>query len=273
MRSSNPSENQLSTMQTSHQIAYITQPLAISAVGCLPFSVNIELGHWTRVTGQLLRKGLESQDSLTTCRRTVGARSAIRFAGRRTEHLRNSMRPQQQRKQQQQQQQDRIPTVDSDESRERLCTLQRAAHAADQISVQVGEYQPGHPSEYRGSSSTTQAEAGSNGCNRSRSRGPIGTSPFPMSSRRSSLSQVEAMAQTESNHFSEKTRMCEHVKNALGHESQGQARADKRASYFTWNINPSLTEGQELMGFGGDLGKKRFTSLRRSRKPMVCRER
>ena len=92
MRSSNPSENQLSTMQTSHQIAYITQPLAISAVGCLPFSVNIELGHWTRVTGQLLRKGLESQDSLTTCRRTVGARSAIRFAGRRTEHLRNSMR-------------------------------------------------------------------------------------------------------------------------------------------------------------------------------------
>ncbi|GHJ87350.1 hypothetical protein NliqN6_3752 [Naganishia liquefaciens] len=166
--------------------------------------------------------------------------------------------PQQQRKQQQQQQQDRIPTVDSDESRERLCTLQRAAHAAGQISVQVGEYQPGHPSEYRGSSSTTQAEAGSNGCNRSRSRGPIGTSPFPMSSRRSSLSQVEAMAQTESNHFSEKTRMCEHVKNALGHESQGQARADKRASYFTWNINPSLTEGQELMGFGGDLGKKRL---------------
>jgi hypothetical protein len=26
---------------------------------------------------------------------------------------------------------------------------------------------------------------------------------------------------------------------------------------FTWEINPSLSQGQELMGFGGDLGKKR----------------
>lgn len=30
------------------------------------------------------------------------------------------------------------------------------------------------------------------------------------------------------------------------------------AQRFTWEINPSLSQGQELMGFGGDLGKKRL---------------
>jgi hypothetical protein len=32
----------------------------------------------------------------------------------------------------------------------------------------------------------------------------------------------------------------------------------KRKKQFSWVPNPSLSDGRELMGFGGDLGKKRL---------------
>jgi hypothetical protein len=94
--------------------------------------------------------------------------------------------------------------------------------------------------------------------------------PISMASSMSSLSRgrnfdnVESSDSTatstlRSGHYSDASEDLRRLKADSSRDSEARLESKKDLpQHFTWEINPSLSQGQELMGFGGDLGKKRL---------------
>lgn len=163
---------------------------------------------------------------------------------------------------QQSKQQDEVTSVTRGQSFDSLPRLQSAAHEARSESSQAGT---------SSSSSIMQAETGTGSRNKPRGQNfgdahSTQADPYSLASSRSSPSQGEGDAYTKLDHSSTVIQRSEHFKITFGDESISPAHTEERC--FSWDINPSLSEGQELMGFGGDLGKKRLHISSESRNPL-----
>lgn len=162
---------------------------------------------------------------------------------------------------QQSRQQDEVTSVTSGQSFDSLSRLQSPAHEGRSKSSQAGTGQTRGLSQHSSSFSLNQGETGPG--NRNEPRGQnfgeaysTQPDPYPLASSRSTSSQGEGDAYTKLNHSSTVIQRSERYKTTFGDESISPAHTQERC--FSWDINPSLSEGQELMGFGGDLGKKRL---------------